>query len=98
MLTESALSATPVLRGHYTDAAITDKIADIVLTRPAHWGWIAGMAIAAAFTLLFLVAVSYLIAKGVGIWGVNQPVAWGFAITHVVCWIGVGLAGPVRSA
>src|SRR5213594_4009484 len=98
MLTESALAATPVLRGHYTDAAITDKIADIVLTRPAHWGWIAGMAIAAAFTLLFLVAVSYLIAKGIGIWGVNQPVAWGFAITNFVWWIGIGHAGTFISA
>ena len=72
MISESALATTPVLRGHYTDAAITDKIADIVLTRPAHWGWIAGMAIAAAFTLLFIVAISYLVARGIGIWGLGS--------------------------
>src|SRR5207248_10878612 len=85
-------------RGHYTDAAITDKIADIVLTRPAHWGWIAGMAIAVAFTLLFLVAIAYLLAKGVGIWGINIPVAWGFAIVNFVWWIGIGHAGTFISA
>src|SRR6266496_5391987 len=98
MTSESTLAATPVLRGHYTDAAITDKIADIVLTRPARWGWIAGMAIAGAFTLLFLVAVSYLFAKGVGIWGNNQPVAWAFDITNFVWWIGIGHAGTLISA
>jgi len=58
MQSESALAATPVLRGHYSDASITDKIADIVLVRPVHRGWFVGMAIAAILTLLFLVAIS----------------------------------------
>jgi Ni/Fe-hydrogenase subunit HybB-like protein len=98
MTDESALSATPVLIGRYTNASITDKIADIVLERPLHWGWIAGMALTSAFTLLFLVAISYLFAKGVGIWGVNEPVAWAFAITNFVWWVGIGHAGTFISA
>ncbi len=98
MQTESALAATPVLRGHYSDASITDRIADIVLVQPVHWGWIAGMAVAAALTLLFLVAISYLFAKGVGIWGVNEPVAWAFDITNFVWWVGIGHAGTFISA
>src|SRR6266498_862529 len=82
----------------YTGAIITDRIADLVLVRPMHWGFIAGFAIAAALTVVFVVAVSYLFAKGVGIWGVNQPVAWAFALTNFVWWIGIGHAGTLISA
>jgi molybdopterin-containing oxidoreductase family membrane subunit len=82
----------------YTGASISDKIADIVLTRPVHWGWLAGFGITTALTVLFLVAISYLFAKGVGIWGVNQPVAWAFALTNFVWWVGIGHAGTFISA
>jgi len=95
---ESALAATPVLAGRYTDASITDKIADIVLVRPAHWAWIAGALVSGALAILFLVAVSWLFVEGVGIWGVDQPVAWAFAITNFVWWVGIGHAGTFISA
>ena len=84
--------------GRYTGAIITDRIADIVLARPLHVGWLLGIGVSAALTLLFLVAISYLFAKGVGIWGVNQPVAWAFAITNFVWWVGIGHAGTFISA
>ena len=98
MTDEAALAATPVLVGRYTDASITDKIADIVLARPAHWAWIAGALLSGALAILFLVAVSWLFVEGVGIWGVNQPVAWAFAITNFVWWVGIGHAGTFISA
>jgi len=82
----------------YSGAVITDRIADIVLARPVHWGWLAGFGVATALTLLFLVAISYLFARGVGIWGVNQPVAWAFALTNFVWWVGIGHAGTFISA
>src|SRR5437879_7849093 len=46
----------------------------------------------------FLFAVCYLFYKGVGIWGVNIPVGWGFAIINFVWWIGIGHAGTLISA
>ena len=46
----------------------------------------------------FARAVSYLLYRGVGIWGINIPVAWGFAITNFVWWIGIGHAGTFISA
>ena len=82
----------------YSGALITDRIAGIVLERPVHWGFVAGFAIASALTLLFVVAIGYLFARGVGIWGVNQPVAWAFALTNFVWWIGIGHAGTFISA
>ena len=35
---------------------------------------------------------------GVGIWGINRPVMWGFAIINFVWWIGIGHAGTLISA
>jgi len=93
---ETVLAPPPGPR--YSGAVITDRIADIVLARPVHWGWLAAFGVATAFTLLFLVAISYLFAKGVGIWGVNQPVAWAFALTNFVWWVGIGHAGTFISA
>jgi Ni/Fe-hydrogenase subunit HybB-like protein len=82
----------------YTGAIVTDKIADLVLVRPMHWGYYLGFIVTAALTLLFAVAISYLFAKGVGIWGINQPVAWAFALTNFVWWVGIGHAGTFISA
>src|SRR5207253_1400962 len=63
-----------------------------------HWGYRVGFVVSAALTLLFLVAISYLFAKGVGIWGINQPVSWAFALTNFVWWVGIGHAGTFISA
>ena len=43
-------------------------------------------------------AVTYLLLRGVGIWGIDIPVAWGFAIINFVWWIGIGHAGTLISA
>ena len=48
--------------------------------------------------MMLLFAVTYLLVKGVGIWGINIPVAWGFAIINFVWWIGIGHAGTLISA
>jgi molybdopterin-containing oxidoreductase family membrane subunit len=91
-------SVPPVLRPGYTYAGVTDKIAAIVLSGRTPPGWIIGFAIAFLLTMLLLVAIVYLFAVGVGIWGINIPVAWGFAIINFVWWIGIGHAGTLISA
>ena len=48
--------------------------------------------------MLLLLTVTLLVAIGVGLWGVMIPVAWGFAITSFVWWIGIGHAGTLISA
>jgi molybdopterin-containing oxidoreductase family membrane subunit len=79
-------------------AAATATISRIVLRDHAGRAWWIGMGIASLLTLLFLYAVAWLFATGVGIWGVNIPVAWGWAITNFVWWIGIGHAGTFISA
>src|SRR3954453_11088647 len=76
-----------------TYASVTDTIGSIALGRkhPRAWGF--GFGLAFALLMVFLYAVTYLLVRGVGIWGVNIPVAWGFAIVNFVWWIGIGHAG-----
>ncbi|HXW55861.1 MAG TPA: NrfD/PsrC family molybdoenzyme membrane anchor subunit [Candidatus Cybelea sp.] len=81
-----------------TFASVTDKISSIVLTRGTTKGWMLGFAGSFLLLMLFIAAVAYLVVKGVGIWGIMIPVAWGFAITNFVWWIGIGHAGTLISA
>jgi molybdopterin-containing oxidoreductase family membrane subunit len=86
------------LRPGYTFGSITDKIASIPLARRTPRGWWVGFLIAFLFVMVFLYAVTWLLIRGVGIWGINIPVAWGFAIINFVWWIGIGHAGTLISA
>ena len=88
----------PVIAPGHNFATVTDKISAIVLTRRTSLGWWFGFAIAFALANVLLVSIGYLVAVGVGVWGVNQPVAWGFAIVNFVWWIGIGHAGTLISA
>src|SRR5246127_4159058 len=88
----------PVMLPGQTYDTVTDTIADAVLTRPIGLGWLSGLFVAGMFVMLLLVAVTYLFIRGVGIWGIEIPVAWGFAIVNFVWWIGIGHAGTLISA
>jgi Ni/Fe-hydrogenase subunit HybB-like protein len=88
----------PVIEPGYTYASVTDKISSIVLRRGTPRGWYFGFAIAFALLMLLTYAVLWLFAIGVGVWGVNVPVGWGFDIVNFVWWIGIGHAGTLISA
>jgi len=88
----------PVIEPGHTFATVTDKISSIVLTRPTSNGWLLGFGLAFLISMGLLYAVGYLFLRGVGIWGVNIPVGWGFAIVNFVWWIGIGHAGTLISA
>lgn len=88
----------PVIEPGHTYASVTDKISSIVLTRKQPKGWYFGFAIAFALLMLLTYAITYLLVVGVGIWGINIPVGWGFAIVNFVWWIGIGHAGTLISA
>ncbi|MFQ5960263.1 MAG: NrfD/PsrC family molybdoenzyme membrane anchor subunit, partial [Candidatus Methylomirabilales bacterium] len=89
---------TPVIEPGYTYASVTDKISAIVLTRRTPRGWYVSFGIAFALVMVLLYATAYLFAVGTGIWGINAPVGWGFAIINFVWWIGIGHAGTLISA
>ncbi|HXG61717.1 MAG TPA: NrfD/PsrC family molybdoenzyme membrane anchor subunit [Planctomycetota bacterium] len=88
----------PVVRPGHTYASVTEKISAVVLSGRMPRSWTAGAAAGLALVLLFFYAVGLLFSAGIGIWGVNVPVSWGFAIVNFVWWIGIGHAGTLISA
>ena len=81
-------------------ATVSNKIAEINL-RPIKKmpkEWFLGFTIGFVVLQLLLLSIGYLVYKGTGIWGLNNPVGWGFAIINFVWWIGIGHAGTLISA
>src|SRR5574342_788087 len=95
---KNVIDEVPVLEPGHTYGTVTDKISTMVLTRKTPRGWFIGVGIGFAIVTVLLSAISYLLLKGVGIWGINIPVGWGFAIINLVWWIGIGHAGTLISA
>jgi len=94
----SAQRTAPIVEPGHSFGTVTDKISAIVLGKRTPRGWWIGFAVAFSVLMVFQTAVGYLLIKGVGIWGINIPVGWGFAIVNFVWWIGIGHAGTLISA
>ena len=90
--------AAPIIKPGYTFASVTDKISSVVLTQRTPRGWYIGFGIGFLLTILLMVSILKLVVVGTGIWGITNPVAWGFAIINFVWWIGIGHAGTLISA
>ncbi len=88
----------PVLTGTHDYSSVTQKISGIVLTTYTPPSWFLAFGVGFLLLMVFFGAVTYLLFMGVGIWGINIPVAWGFAIINFVWWIGIGHAGTLISA
>ncbi len=88
----------PVLGPGHTYASITDKISNIVLHFKAPIRWFMGFTLGFLMLQGLLLAIYMLLFVGVGVWGINIPVGWGFDIINFVWWIGIGHAGTLISA
>jgi molybdopterin-containing oxidoreductase family membrane subunit len=87
-----------VLAPGHTMASITDKVSAIVLSNRVTNKWWVGFGFAFLGTMVLLATIANLLVVGVGIWGINSPVGWGFDIINFVWWIGIGHAGTLISA
>lgn len=88
----------PVLGPEETFESVEERISGVVLHRRIDKGWLFGLAVAFGLLQIFFLSVSWLLAKGTGVWGLNIPVGWGFAIINFVWWVGIGHAGTLISA
>ncbi len=95
---ESGDGVPPVMGPGYTFRSVSEKISSITLARRTPRGWWLGFAFMFALTMMLLYTIFWLLFVGVGVWGINVPVAWGFAIINFVWWIGIGHAGTLISA
>jgi Ni/Fe-hydrogenase subunit HybB-like protein len=88
----------PLIEPGHTLASISDKIGGVVLSGRTPLTWFIVVSIGFMIMGMLGVAVTWLLIKGTGIWGVNIPIGWGFAIINFVWWIGIGHAGTLISA
>ncbi|MDX1638214.1 MAG: hypothetical protein R3281_09605 [Balneolaceae bacterium] len=86
-----------LVKGNHTFASITDLIARTPLS-PAPKLWYLAFGLANLLLIAMLGAVGYLVWEGTGIWGLNNPAGWGWAIINFVWWVGIGHAGTLISA
>jgi molybdopterin-containing oxidoreductase family membrane subunit len=94
---ENPLVRPPIVEGRNDFASVTDKIASVAEMRtPRGWYILFGISVAALGILG--ASIVYLVATGIGIWGNNSPVGWGWPIVNFVFWIGIGHAGTLISA
>jgi Ni/Fe-hydrogenase subunit HybB-like protein len=91
------LEPVPVLVGRPGDRALNDQLFDPVWARTRR-GWLALFAISSTLASLLVMAVTYTVSTGIGVWGNNVPVGWAFDIINFVWWIGIGHAGTLISA
>jgi molybdopterin-containing oxidoreductase family membrane subunit len=82
----------------YDLGAVSDKITSLALSHEPRPLWLAFFLFSGMLLTTFMVVIVYLLLEGLGIWGINIPVAWSFAITCFVWWIGIGHAGTLISA
>jgi len=77
---------------------ITKTVSDIVLERETPKAWYIALAFFGSLTGVLFLMIGYLFLTGVGVWGLNNPVNWGWAIVNFVFWVGIGHAGTLISA
>jgi Ni/Fe-hydrogenase subunit HybB-like protein len=86
----------PLIEGNKSLGQITKEIASPMEVQPGLWWYIAFFlsSVAAVFGAY---AIYITVSKGIGTWGVNNSVAWGWEIVNFVWWIGIGHAGTAFS-
>jgi len=88
----------PLMASGHTYESISRAITDVVLEKPLPREWYACITVGMGLLGLLGASTLYLFWTGLGIWGINNPVGWGFAIVNLVWWIGIGHAGTLISA
>jgi Ni/Fe-hydrogenase subunit HybB-like protein len=86
----------PLIIGDKTYGQISNEILAPTETKPGKW-WFAMMTLATIASIWGVYSIYITISKGIGTWGVNNTVGWGWAIINFVWWIGIGHAGTAFS-
>ena len=86
-----------LVKGNLSFSDVTEMVSKHTEKKaPSAW-WVL-FSISAAGLALLLAMLAYQVWNGVGVWGNNQPVAWGWPIVNFVFWVGIGHAGTLISA
>src|SRR5256885_2128307 len=91
------LAREPLVAHQRSIGWISDAVAGVAEGKTPTWWWFAFIPSVTMLSMLG-VMILYLMSSGVGVWGLGQPVMWGWAIVNFVWWIGIGHAGTLISA
>ena len=94
----SVSAQPPILPTGQSLGDVTDQLARIPLHFPSRRRWLIALGLSSLLLLWFVISVAVLFTRGVGVWGLNIPVNWAFAIHNYVWWLGIGHAGTLISA
>ncbi len=97
-LTNELPADAPVIEPHVTLTSVSEKVSNrVLMARAPTWWWV-GFSIGSALFLVLIVQMAWLFINGIGVWGVDIPVAWGLAIAEYVWWIALASGGTIVSA
>ncbi|GAB4274437.1 MAG: polysulfide reductase NrfD [Opitutales bacterium] len=92
-----SITKPPLVNNKRSIAWITDKICNIVEEPTPRWWWVSFI-VAVLIASYTFIGLTWLVSTGVGVWGLANPINWGWAIVNFVFWIGIGHAGTLISA
>ncbi|MCB9638081.1 MAG: polysulfide reductase NrfD [Myxococcales bacterium] len=95
--TDPTEGRAPLVLGDTSFHRITESVVQ-PLEAPTPLGWFFVFMIALCGLAILGASIGYLFWEGTGIWGLNNPVGWGWAIVNFVFWVGIGHAGTLISA
>jgi molybdopterin-containing oxidoreductase family membrane subunit len=102
-MTTMALSSelpaeAPVIAPDVTLTSLSEQVSSrVLMSRAPRWWWV-GFSLSFPLFLALIVAMTWLFVNGIGVWGVDIPVAWGLAIAEYVWWIALASGGTIVSA
>ncbi|HEY7298310.1 MAG TPA: NrfD/PsrC family molybdoenzyme membrane anchor subunit [Xanthobacteraceae bacterium] len=88
----------PVVEPDVTLTSLSEEVASRVLMDRAPLWWWVGFGFSFALFVVLVIQMAWLFINGIGVWGVNIPVAWGLAIAEYVWWIALASGGTIVSA
>jgi len=87
----------PLIKGKKTYQDVTEDILRPMTNRPGKF-WYLGISLSGSALLFGAFMIFWTIWHGIGTWGLNRTIGWGWGITNFVWWIGIGHAGTFISA
>ena len=93
----SHTTEAPLVTGNLSFHELTELVARHAEKKPP-MVWYVAIGISSLMLLNLLVMIAYQVWNGVGVWGNNVPVGWGWPIVDFVFWVGIGHAGTLISA
>ncbi|TVQ78333.1 MAG: hydrogenase [Phycisphaeraceae bacterium] len=96
-ITDDPTRRVPLVLGNRDFHSVTETICGWVENKTPNW-WFPAFAVSNVLAIVGTVMILFLIVTGVGVWGLNNPVSWGWAIVNFVWWVGIGHAGTLISA